>query len=103
MNREELAFKLLQDALGDLPPTPKNIMEASIVATRQTVYMDYNWAKPDVIEALLLNLRHFMEIVFEEIDEMGDTIGEADEEKIVREILKFSFAMRKTIDKLYSV
>jgi|GEM_PF-3973525 len=100
MNREELALKVLEDELGDLPPTAENVLEASISAIRSTIYMDYNWAKPDVVEALLLNLRYVLEITFDEIDQAGDTL---DEEKIVREILKFSFAMRKTIDKLYSV
>jgi len=100
MNREELALKLIQDALGDLPATPENVLEASTTAIRSTIYMDYYYANPAVVEALLLNLRFFMETTFDEIDQSGDTI---DEEKIVREILKVSFAMRKTIDKLYSV
>jgi hypothetical protein len=55
MSREELALKLLQNELGDRPPTPENVME------------------------------------------------EETERRIVKEMLKFSFAMRKTIDKLYSV
>jgi hypothetical protein len=34
MTNEERAFKLIQDELGDRPPTPENVMEASIAATR---------------------------------------------------------------------
>jgi hypothetical protein len=104
MTNEERAFKLMQDELGDRPPTPENVMEASIAATRQSIYLDYYYANPAVVEALLLNLRYFMETIFEEIDELGDAIEEEEtERRIVKEMLKFSFAMRKTIDKLYSV
>jgi hypothetical protein len=77
MTNEELAAKLIQDELGDRPATAENVMEASIVATRKSIYMDYYYANPAVVEALLLNLRYYMESI--------------------------SYAMRQTVEKLYSV
>jgi len=38
MSREELALKLLQNELGDRPPTPENVMEASIFAVEFTAF-----------------------------------------------------------------
>ena len=105
MTNEERAFQMIQAELGDRPPTPDNIAEASIACTRRTIYEDYYYANPAVVEALLLNLRNFMELTFTEIDQMSanDMSNEEAELKFVKELHRFSVAMRKTIDRLYSV
>ncbi len=102
MMREELALKLIQEELGDRPATPENVVEASIAATRKSIYMDYYYAKPEVVEALLLLLKNFMQAIFDEVDALEDD-SEESELRIMHQVLRVSLAMRKTINQLYSV
>lgn len=99
---QESAIAMLRAKLGDQEETPENVMGASIALIREGIYSKYYYAKPDVVEALLLNLRNFMTMLFAEIDEMTETSEEA-QSRVIVELARFSLSLGKTIEQLYSV
>ena len=92
----------IREQLGELPFTGENVLEASIALIREWVYEEYYYAKPDVVEALLLQYRNFMGIMFKEIDASLEVTE--DEQFYVEQIVTlYSLALKKTIEQLYSV
>ena len=109
MNNETLyqrartqAKERIREQLGELPFTGENVLEASIALTRQWVYEECYYAKPEVVEALLLQYRNFMGIMFKEIDASLEVTE--DEQFYVEQIVTlYSLALKNTITQLYSV
>lgn len=109
MNNETLyqrartqAKERIRERLGSLSFTAENVLEASIALIREWVYEEYYYAKPDVVEALLLQYRNFMDIMFKEIDASPEVTE--DEQFYIEQIVTlYSLALKNTITQLYSV
>lgn len=99
---ERIVAKLQE--MGVDEPTLNDMIDASEALVRQQIYERYYYAKPDVVEALLLMQRQFLEHVYAEIDAVNDAAClEKMQERIATECHRFSLVLRRTTALLYDV
>jgi hypothetical protein len=94
--------QMMREKLKGLPITRENALEAAVASVREQIYLNYCYAKPDVVEALLLVFRNSMNLLFAELDSEDD-LSDQDTQRILQGIMNCSLAIDQTINELYSV
>jgi len=94
--------QMMREKLQGLPITRETALAAVVASVREQIYLNYSYAKPDVVEALLLVFRNSMNLLFAELDSEEDW-SDQDAQRILQGIMNCSIAIDQTINQLYSV
>lgn len=104
MDAKEAADMIEQTVARLHEQTPNDMIDAAEDLVRQEIYNRYYYAKPDVVEALLLMQRRFLEHVYAEINDIDskEAVLSA-EDPIIAQCDRFSEVLWETLDALYDV